>query len=313
MSELIGLSAPVAPKAAADTIIDGTEQGFGQEVIEASMERPVIVDFWAPWCGPCKTLGPLIEKVVTAAGGAVKLVKIDTEQNQQIAAQMRIQSIPTVYAFYQGQPIDGFMGALPESQIQAFVDKVIDAAGGAAPADAGAPDVETILAHGEQLLESGDTQTAQAAFRAALEADSTNVQAYSGFARALLAEGRLDEVQAMMAQIPEDLLAKPEIVSLAGLMTLAERAASMPDTPSLEAAVATKPDDFDAVYALAQAQLGRGMPELGAENLLSIMAKDREWNDDGARKGLLEMFEALGHSSPLTIKYRKRLSALLFA
>ena len=317
MSELIGLQAPVKPTAPADVIIDGTEATFAQDVIEASMERPVIVDFWAEWCGPCKTLGPTIEKVVTEAAGAVKLVKIDTETNQMLAQQMRIQSIPTVYAFYQGQPVDGFMGALPESQIQAFVDKMISLSG----AEPGAPtpggedalDVDAMLEHADAALAAGAHEQARDLYRAVLVEDQSNVKAYSGFARAMLAENRLSDVQAMMEQIPEELLSAPEIISLAGMMTLAERAASLPNTAQLEAAVAANDDDHDARHMLAQALLGRGQPEAGAEHLLTIMRKDREWNDDGARKAMLELFAALGHGSPLTIAFRKKLSALLFS
>ena len=321
MSELIGLQAPVKPQAPADLIIDGSEATFAEDVIEASMERPVIVDFWAEWCGPCKTLGPIIEKVVTEAAGAVKLVKIDTEANRQLSMQMRIQSIPTVYAFYQGQPIDGFMGALPESQIQAFVDKLIAAsgavpgAGGAAggPAGDAAADIDAVLPPAEAALNAGHNEQARDMYRAVLELDQTNVTAYTGYARAMLAEGHLADVQAMMEQIPEELLASPEIISLAGMITLAERASSMPATATLEAAVAADENDHDARYQLAQALLGRGQPEAGADHLLSIMRKDREWNDDGARKALIELFDAIGQTAPLTLAYRKKLSALLFS
>ena len=317
MSEIIGLQAPVQPTAPADVIIDGTEATFAQDVIEASMEQPVIVDFWAEWCGPCKTLGPMIERVVTAAAGAVKLVKIDTETNQMLAQQMRIQSIPTVYAFYQGQPVDGFMGALPESQIQAFIDKMV-ALSGAQP-DAGnaeaasSVDLDTILEQADAALAAGATEQARELYRAVLGEDRSNVKAYSGYARAMLADNRLSEVQAMMEQIPEELLAAPEIISLASMMTLAERAASMPDTAQLEATVAANEEDHDARYQLAQALLGRGQPEAGAEHLLTIMRKDRTWQDDGARKAMLELFEALGNESPMTVAFRKKLSALLFS
>ena len=317
MSELIGLKAPVQPQAPADVIIDGTEATFAQDVIDASMQQPVIVDFWAEWCGPCKTLGPIIEKVVTEAAGAVKLVKIDTESNQQLAMQMRIQSIPTVYAFYQGQPVDGFMGALPESQVQAFVDKLIAAAGGAAAgatggdgADASAKDV---LEQADTALAAGQNEQARDLYRAVLEQDQTNVKAYTGFARAMLAEGRLAEVQSLMEQVPEELLAQPEIISLAGMIGLAEQAASLPDTATLQAAVDANADDHSARHTLAQALLGRGQPEAGADHLLEIMRRDREWNDDGARQALLALFDALGQSAPLTVTYRKKLSALLFS
>ena len=313
MSELIGLKAPVQPQAPADVIIDGTEATFAQDVIEASMQQPVIVDFWAEWCGPCKTLGPVIEKVVTAAAGAVKLVKIDTESNQQLAMQMRIQSIPTVYAFYQGQPVDGFMGALPESQVQAFVDKLIAAAGGAAAGAAGGDGAEDVLERADTALAAGQNEQARDLYRAVLEQDQTNVKAYTGFARAMLAEGRLAEVQSLMEQVPEELLAQPEIISLAGMIGLAEQAASLPDTATLQAAVDANADDHGARHTLAQALLGRGQPEAGADHLLEIMRRDREWNDDGARQALLALFDALGQSAPLTVAYRKKLSALLFS
>ena len=319
MSELIGLKAPVQPQAPADVIIDGTEATFAQDVIEASMQQLVIVDFWAEWCGPCKTLGPIIEKVVTAAAGAVKLVKIDTESNQQLAMQMRIQSIPTVYAFYQGQPVDGFMGALPESQVQAFVDKLVAAAGGAAAGAAGGDGdgaeagAEDVLERADTALAAGQNEQARDLYRAVLEQDQTNVKASTGFARAMLAEGRLAEAQSLMEQVPEELLAQPEIISLAGMIGLAEQAASLPDTATLQAAVDANADDHGARHALAQALLGRGQPEAGADHLLEIMRRDREWNDDGARQALLALFDALGQSAPLTLTYRKKLSALLFS
>lgn len=318
MSELIGLKAPVQPKAPVDVIIDGSEATFAQDVIEASMQQPVIVDFWAEWCGPCKTLGPIIEKVVTAAAGAVKLVKIDTESNQQLAMQMRIQSIPTVYAFYQGQPIDGFMGALPESQVQSFVDKLIAAAGGAG-AEGGANaagsegSLDDILEQADAALTAGDNAVARDLFRTVLAEDQTNVKAYTGFARATLAEGQLADVVAMMEQIPEELLSQPDIVSLAGMISFAEQAAGMPDTAILQAAVDADANDHAARFALAQALLGRGQPEIGADHLLDIMRRDRDWNDDGARQALLALFEALGQSAPLTVAYRKKLSSLLFS
>lgn len=315
MSELIGLKAPVQPQAPADVIIDGTEATFAQDVIEASMQQPVIVDFWAEWCGPCKTLGPVIEKVVTAAAGAVKLVKIDTESNQQLAMQMRIQSIPTVYAFYLGQPVDGFMGALPESQVQAFVDKLIAAAGGAAGGDGASAEAsaEDVLERADAALAAGQNEQARDLYRAVLEQDQTNVKAYTGFARAMLAEGRLAEVQSLMEQVPEELLAQPEIISLAGMIGLAEQASALPDTATLQAAVDANADDHGARHTLAQALLGRGQPETGADHLLEIMRRDREWNDDGARQALLALFDALGQSAPLTVAYRKKLSALLFS
>ena len=321
MSELIGLKAPIQPQAPTDVIIDGSEATFGQDVIEASMQQPVIVDFWAEWCGPCKTLGPIIEKVVTAAAGAVKLVKIDTESNQQLAMQMRIQSIPTVYAFYQGQPVDGFMGALPESQVQAFVDKLIAAAVGAAGGAAGGDgdgygaeaSAKDVLEQADGALSAGQNEQARDLYRAVLEQDQTNVKAYTGFARALLAEGRLAEVQSLMEQVPEELLAQPEIISLAGMIGLAEQAASLPDTATLQATVDANADDHGARHTLAQALLGRGQPEAGADHLLEIMRRDREWNDDGARQALLALFDALGQSAPLTVTYRKKLSALLFS
>ena len=316
MSELIGLQAPVKPTAPADVIIDGTEATFAQDVIEASMDRPVIVDFWAEWCGPCKTLGPTIEKVVTEAAGAVKLVKIDTETNQMLAQQMRIQSIPTVYAFYQGQPVDGFMGALPESQIQAFVDKMISLSGaqpGEVAAGDAALDVDTMLENADAALAAGAHEQARDLYRAVLVEDQSNVKAYSGFARAMLAENRLSDVQAMMEQIPEELLSAPEIISLAGMIGLAEQASALPDTATLQAAVDANADDHGARHTLAQALLGRGQPETGADHLLEIMRRDREWNDDGARQALLALFDALGQSAPLTVAYRKKLSALLFS
>jgi putative thioredoxin len=298
-----------APVDKSDLIKDGSDRTFMADVIEASREVPVIVDFWAPWCGPCKTLGPIIEKAVLAAKGAVKLVKIDTDQNPAIAGQLRIQSIPAVYAFFQGRPVDGFTGALPESQVKQFIERLVQAAGGVP----GAADIAAVLEEAAQLLESGDAQTAAALYNEVLGEEPENAVAYAGLIRCLLAADQADTAQEMLDQAPAALAKAPEIVALRTQMDLARQAADMGPVGDLERAVAADADNHQARYDLALALYAGGQQEAAVDHLLDIVKRDREWNEQAARKQLVKFFEALGFKHPLAIAGRRKLSSILFA
>ena len=299
------------PGAQADAhIFDVGTQDFESRVIAASMETPVIVDFWAPWCGPCKQLMPLLEKAVNAAGGEVLLAKVNLDENQELAQALRVQSVPTVYGFFAGRPIDAFQGMVPESQVQAFVDKLVQAGRGAKP---GAVDVaEALKAAGEALAEQ-DLQTAQGLYAAVLQQDEKNAQAFAGMIRLFIAAGQIEQAQALAVQAPEE-VAKDTAFKEA--LTALELAANQPNPGQLEEIekqIAQNPDDMEALCALAEAQFGSGQKEQAIETLLSAIEKDREWNDQQARKNLLRFFEALGNADPLTVQGRKKLSALLFS
>lgn len=299
------------PGAQADAaIFDVGTQGFESRVIAASMETPVIVDFWAPWCGPCKQLMPLLEKAVNAAGGEVLLAKVNLDENQELAQALRVQSVPTVYGFFSGRPVDAFQGMVPESQVQAFVDKLVQAGRGAKP---GAIDIaEALKAAGEALSEQ-DLQTAQGLYAAVLQQDEKNAQAFAGMIRLFIAAGQIEQAEALAGQAPEE-IAKDAAFTEA--LTALELAANQPKPGQLEEMekkIAQSPDDMDARCALAEAQFGAGQKEQAIETLLDAIEKDREWNDQEARKNLLRFFEALGNSDPLTVQGRKKLSALLFS
>jgi putative thioredoxin len=294
--------APAGGAAPAGVIKDGTDAGFMADVIEASRETPVIVDFWAPWCGPCKQLGPAIERAVTAARGKVKLVKIDIDQHPQFAGQLRVQSIPAVFAFVGGRPVDGFTGALPESQIKAFVERLA----AQAPADA----ADELIAAGREALEAGDLNTAAQAFARALQADPQDVRALGGMARVYLEggdPGRAAEIAAMAPEGAKD----PGLESVRAALALASAAPA--ETAAFEARLAADPDDHGARFELARALAGAGRLEAAMDHLLQIIAADREWNEGAARAQLLTVFEAAGAASDLARQGRRRLSAILFS
>ncbi len=296
-----------ATSSTAGLIKDGTDASFVADVVEASKTTPVIVDFWATWCGPCRQLGPALEKAVTAAKGAVKLVKIDVDKNPQFAGQLRVQSIPAVFAFVDGRPVDGFMGALPDSQVQAFVDKL--AAQGGGGADAGSP-VEDLLALAKESLELGDAGGAAQAFAEILSHEPQNLKAIGGLARVYLAAGDAERAGEVVAMAPAD-AKDPDLDSVRAALALAAEAPS--ETAAFEQRLAADPDDHEARFALAKALAGHGRFEAAVDHLLQILAKDRAWNDEAARKQLLTVFEAAGAASDVARQGRRRLSAILFS
>jgi len=287
-------------------IKDGTLETFARDVIQESMRQPVLVDFWATWCGPCKQLTPTLEKVVKQAGGKVRLVKIDIDQNPELAQQLRIQSVPTVYAFLQGQPVTGFAGAQPESQIKALVEKLIGAPLGPA-------DTETQLAAATSALDAGSLEEAGQLFSAVLEQEEANPEALGGLARVLLAGGQRAEAEALLEQVPANLANHAAISGAKAALDLAAAAGTLGDPTMLVARIEGNPDDHDARYELATTLFLRGQVESAIDHLLQIVKRDREWHDDGARKQLVKFFDALGPTHPQTIKGRRALSRVLFS
>lgn len=294
---------------AADLIKDSSEATFMADVVEASQTVPVIVDFWAPWCGPCKTLGPALEEAVKAANGAVKMVKINVDEAQMLAGQMRIQSIPTVYAFYQGQPIDGFQGALPGSEIKAFIDKVVAAGGGVAPGEALAEALQTA----EDMLAEGAIEDAVQVFAAIVEEDGQNAAAFGGLARSYIALGDPDQAEAVLNGAPAEISAAPEIEAAHAQIALARQAADAGPIGELTAKVEADPDDHQARFDLAQALYSKGQGQEAVDHLLELFRRDREWNDAAAKQQLFTIFEALKPNDPVALKGRRRLSSMMFA
>ena len=293
---------------AGDLIKDVSEATFMADVVEASQEVPVIVDFWAPWCGPCKQLGPALEAAVTAAKGAVKMAKVNVDENQMIAGQMRVQSIPTVYAFYKGQPVDGFQGALPPSEIDAFVKRVIEAGGG--EADGG---LEDAIAAAEEMLAEGDAQGAGETFAAILEQDQESAAAFGGLVRANIAMGALDQAEAVLSQCPEAMAATSDVEAAKAQLELARQAENAGPVAELRAAVEAEPDNHQARYDLAQALHAAGEAAEAVDELLELFRRDREWNDGAAKAQLFTIFEALKANDPVVLNGRRKLSSMIFA
>jgi putative thioredoxin len=290
-------------KPAGDIIKDATDDSFIADVIEASRKQPVIVDFWATWCGPCRQLGPALERAVAAAKGAVKLVKIDIDKNPAYAGQLRVQSIPAVFAFVDGQPVDGFMGAVPESQLKAFVEKLAKGGG----ADDG---LEEVLAMARESLELGDLGGAAQAYAQVLQHDPENIKALGGLARAYVAGGETDRARQVLEMVPAD-AKDPDLDSVRAALALAADAPS--DVGEFQDRLAKDPNDHEARFELAKALAAHGRLEDSVDNLLAIIEADREWNEGAARRQLLTVFEAAGQMSELAKQGRRRLSAVLFS
>jgi putative thioredoxin len=299
-----------AAGAAAGLVKDSSTANFAKDVIQASMQQPVIVDFWAPWCGPCKQLGPLLEKAVNDAKGAVRMVKINIDENQALAQQLRIQSIPTVYAFFQGRPVDGFQGAVPDSEVKAFVKRLQQAGG---PDDAAAA-VEEAMTQAEEALTQGDAGAAGAIFQQVLQHEPENMKALGGLLRAQIAAGDTAAAREQFEALTPETQAKTELAGVkAQLELLAESAKTAGQMAELKAKVAADPKDWQAQFDLAQALYAGGQREEAADALLALVRRNRAWNEEAARKQLVKYFEAWGPTDPLTLDARRRLSSLLFS
>lgn len=286
-------------------IFDVTTPTFMQDVIEASKTQPVIVDFWAPWCGPCKQLGPVIEGAVKAARGAVKLAKMNIDEHPEVAGQMGVQSIPAVVAFKDGQPVDGFMGAQPESQVKAFIEKL----GGEAPANP----ADAYLDQGDALLEQGDFAQAIQMYGAVMQAEPDNLRALCGLGQCFVGAGDLERARQVLESVPEDKADDQGVLAMKAALELAEQAESVGELAPLLAQVEANPDDHQARFDLALGLSAKGDKEAAVDHLIEIVRRDREWNEDGARKQLLTFFEAWGFKDAASAYGRRKLSAVLFS
>jgi putative thioredoxin len=302
---MLGLGGETAAGAADGAVKDATTQSFMKDVIEASKTQPVLVDFWAPWCGPCKQLTPVLEKVVKAAKGKVKLVKMDIDKNPEIPGQMGIQSIPAVIAFSNGQPVDGFMGALPESQVIAFLERLTKGK----IADEGAD----LMKAAEEALTAGQPAEAADIFAQILAEDSGNIPALAGLARCHIATGNLEQASKTLAMIPEAKQGDAAVAAARAAIDIAEQAKLLGPVDELQQKVAADPLDHQARFDLAAALNVMGDRTAAADHLLSIVKRDRKWNEDGARKQLVTFFEAWGPTDPATLEGRKKLSSILFS
>ena len=307
---MLELNPAASGPAASDLIKDATEATFMADVIDASQEVPVIVDFWATWCGPCKTLGPMLEDAVKAARGKVRMVKVDVDQEQRLAAALAqqglpLQSIPTVVAFHQGRPVDLFQGAVPQSEITAFVDKLTALAGDGGLGEA--------LEAAEAMLAEGAAADAAQTFAAILGEEPGNAAAYGGLVRAHLAAGQLEQAETLLNNAPEDIAGTPEIEAARAQLELARQAESAGPVAELRAAVEKAPDDHQARMDLAQALYAAGDAEEAVAELLELFRRDREWNDGAAKAQLFTIFEALKPENPVALNGRRKLSSMIFA
>lgn len=292
-----------------DPVYDVSTQDFEDKVMRASLEAPVIVDFWAPWCGPCKQLMPVLERLVRETNGEVLLAKVNIDENQQLAAMLRIQSVPTVYAFYQAQPIDAFQGNLPESQLREFIGVLVKMARNNRP---DAIDIPKALEAAAQALAQGEIAAAQSVYIDIFQQDPDNVAAFVGMVRCFLAAGEIEQAEGMIANAPESIARDRNFAEAKSALEIA-RKAPVGATAELEARVAANPKDHQARIDLALALYAAGSKEAATDRLLESIAIDRKWNEEAARKELLKLFEAMGHADPVTIEARKKLSSILFS
>lgn len=289
-------------------ITEVSEATFMKDVVEASKERPVIVDFWAPWCGPCKTLGPQLEEAVKATNGAVTMAKINVDENQAIAGQLQVQSIPTVFAFSNGQPVDGFQGAVSASEIKAFIDRVVAANGGEVESG-----LDSAITSAEQMFSEGEFEAAIETFSAILEEDANNLKSYIGLIKCHIAAGDLDQAEAILNGAPLEISESPEIESVHAQIELAKQARDAGPINDLVSLIEKKPGDHDARFKLAQALHGAGQIEDAVDQLLELFKRDREWNDGAAKSQLFIIFEALEPNNAIVLNGRRKLSSLIFA
>jgi putative thioredoxin len=297
-------SAEVQSATSGVLIKDSDTANFGIDVIEPSMEVPIIVDFWAPWCGPCKQLGPLLEKLVTQAGGLVRMVKINVDENKELAGQMRIQSIPAVYAFKDGKPADGFVGAQTESQIKEFIGKLIG--------DAKTP-IDAALEQAKVALTEGNTDQAGPIYMDIFSQDPENTEAAAGIIRCSIAIGELGQATEIIGQLSDQVKLAPEVIAAMSALELAEQSDASGDTAELKKKVELDPNDHQSRFDLAVALYGANQNGEALRELLELFRRDRNWNDEGARTQMVKIFEALGHDHPTTVEIRKELTALLFS
>lgn len=294
------------PAVVDDLVKDSTDATFVQDVAEGSKEVPIIVDFWAPWCGPCKTLGPLLEAAVKKLNGRVKMVKVDVDQNPGVAQQLQIQSLPTVYAFFNGQPVDGFQGALPPAEVEAFVNKIADLAG---EPDNGLDDA---IEAAETMLTDGEAADAAETFAAILEEDASNAAAFGGLARALIVQGDTEQAEAVLNGAPAEISDAAPIETARAALELAKQAAGAGPVDELRAAVEADENDHQARFDLAVALAATGDNEAAVEHLLTLFGKDRNWNDEAAKTQLFTVFDALKPTDPVVLNGRRRLSSMIF-
>ena len=300
-----GKSGDAAQPAGGEVVKNATTATFTKDVIEASRQVPVLVDFWAPWCGPCKQLTPIIEKIVRAQNGKVRMVKINVDENQTIASQLRVQSLPTVYAFRDGRPLDGFMGAQPESAVKAFVDRLLG--------EEAATDAAAAIEAADKALEAGDLQGAAEVYAAVLQEDPQNVAALAGLARCYLKSGDVARAEQTIALVPPDKREAAAVASVRAALDLAKMAAKAGDTSKLEAKVKAEPANHQARIDYAMALAAGGKKEQAVDQLLDSIRRDRKWNEEAARKQLVQLFDAWGPKDPATLEGRRKLSSILFS